>query len=943
MNNQRHSFSLFCRLLSLIIFLWGVQISFPAYSDSDHYFSNTHLTDTIVVNPPPSQLLAVDAGQSVKLTWKAPVPFNKKNTTNFRDTFELNKKIDLKEVTQLDNADDPTNATPITFYKGRKDLEYPNVIFDNGPFINAPGAGPDGSDLSVLQSESLNMSTHGAGVQHWVGYTLADDFTLDEASVIESFAFYAYQTGSTKNSAIDEAYIQIWDGDPREDGQIIWGDMTTNILSATYWTNSYRVSETSIVTTRPIMNVTCVTPQLILQPGTYWVQFSLDGTMDNGPWAIPITINGVTNTGNAIHISPDGWIPYLDGNTNEPQGFPFVIQGITGNGNYVNGSLSGYKILRDGELIATLGPETTSFHDQSLQGGTYTYSLIALYDQPFPGESNPLITKAIVIDPADLPFVETWTKTNFQDNNWTFSPIQGNWKMENSSGNPAPTARFYWSPGLGNYYLALISNYIDATQAVDNVTLQFDILLSNYANTGNEKLLVSVWDGNDWVLIETFSNTNSIFWTTKTYDITPHALNKLTKVKFEARGNNSTNIKYWEIDNIKVYEGISNLIPKISVNPTNLKFWVPLDGSQSKTIDMTNIGIDPLYWMNTVQYADQYMMKTSDLHGISTDIQSEALHAAALSSKEVNEADTVILHYDTEQANAMGLTNGGYFYAAVRFPLDITNSYESYSITSVDIFIEDAPINSTLYIWNKGSDFGPGKQLHRQAFTATANSWNTITLNSPIAITSQDIWIGYSMTHLYNQLPAGCDAGPANPEGNWISTDGTNWKHLTEYDFYFNWNIRARAQSSSYNWISLTQNSGTIYPNDSQQLTVTANASDLPAGRHHANIVIASNDPDTPYKIVPVELNVGVGLHEDEQEKFTVFPIPANEKCMIKLDTDFQNLRIISSLGKVMIEMNVSGKRDIQLNTQTYTPGAYILQLISAEGYQYNKPILISR
>ena len=226
---------------------------------------------------------------------------------------------------------------------------------------------------------------------------------------------------------------------------------------------------------------------------------------------------------------------------------------------------------------------------------------------------------------------------------------------------------------MGNYYVALISNYIDATQGVENVTLQFDILLNNYANTGNEKLLISVWDGNDWILIETFSNTSSIPWMTKIYDITPYALNKLTKVKFEARGINSTNLQYWEIDNIKVYEGTSNLTPKISVNPTNLKFDIPPEGSQNKIVEITNSGIDPLYWMNTVQYTDQYRMKANNPQEDYTDSKSEILYSLALNSTEVNQADTVILHYDTEHINTMGLTNGGYFYAAVRFPFNITD------------------------------------------------------------------------------------------------------------------------------------------------------------------------------------------------------------------------------------------------------------------------------
>src|SRR5690606_13682645 len=112
-----------------------------------------------------------------------------------------------------------------------------------------------------------------------------------------------------------------------------------------------------------------------------------------------------------------------------------------------------------------------------------------------------------------------------------------------------------------------ISNNIIATQAQENLTLEFDINLNDYANNGNEKMKAHIWDGNEWVLIETFSNTGDIPWTTMSYDITSQALSQITKVKFEATGLNTYDVNYWYIDNIKVFEGEEVLYPAITVNP----------------------------------------------------------------------------------------------------------------------------------------------------------------------------------------------------------------------------------------------------------------------------------------------------------------------------------------------------------------------------------------
>lgn len=58
------------------------------------------------------------------------------------------------------------------------------------------------------------MSTHGAGIQFPYGNRVADEFVVTENWVVESFTFFTYQTGSGKVSTIEEAYMQIWNGNP---------------------------------------------------------------------------------------------------------------------------------------------------------------------------------------------------------------------------------------------------------------------------------------------------------------------------------------------------------------------------------------------------------------------------------------------------------------------------------------------------------------------------------------------------------------------------------------------------------------------------------------------------------------------------------------------------------------------------------------------------------
>lgn len=67
------------------------------------------------------------------------------------------------------------------------------VLFDNGPLVTNPGAGPAGSDLSVLQT-NLGMTTFGLGNQLTAGNRIADDFTVPAGQtwLVQGFAVYHY-------------------------------------------------------------------------------------------------------------------------------------------------------------------------------------------------------------------------------------------------------------------------------------------------------------------------------------------------------------------------------------------------------------------------------------------------------------------------------------------------------------------------------------------------------------------------------------------------------------------------------------------------------------------------------------------------------------------------------------------------------------------------------
>jgi hypothetical protein len=197
------------------------------------------------------------------------------------------------------------------------------IIWDNGPIVTAEGVGSNGSDYSELQDASLGMTTYGSGCQISAGNVIADDFQIDESRVLTSFTFFVYQTGAGNVSTINDVRYQIYDGNPANGGVVIYGDLETNRLVSTEWSNAWRVLESAPAENRAIMEVVADATGLSLSAGNYWVAFQAGGTAASGPWCPPITITGQTNTGNSVQHTSTGWAPLIDGG---PQGMPFIIE-----------------------------------------------------------------------------------------------------------------------------------------------------------------------------------------------------------------------------------------------------------------------------------------------------------------------------------------------------------------------------------------------------------------------------------------------------------------------------------------------------------------------------------------------------------------------------------------------------------------------------------------
>lgn len=202
-------------------------------------------------------------------------------------------------------------------------------LYSNGPWWNSAGTGSGGADESLLESP---MNTYGFGAQNSLGNILADDFTIPAGQTwtIESITCFTYQTNSGTTPTINGLFLAVYDDGPTSSPALIWGSMTTNVLSSAVFSNVFRVNTLGGGTARPIMACTAdLSPSLVLGEGQYWLHMNYTGTGSSGPWQPPIVILGQQTTGNGWQYTSTGWAQALDTGTGTPQGIPFVLEGTT--------------------------------------------------------------------------------------------------------------------------------------------------------------------------------------------------------------------------------------------------------------------------------------------------------------------------------------------------------------------------------------------------------------------------------------------------------------------------------------------------------------------------------------------------------------------------------------------------------------------------------------
>jgi hypothetical protein len=149
------------------------------------------------------------------------------------------------------------------------------------------------------------------------------------------------------------------------------------------------------------------------------------------------------------------------------------------------------------------------------------------------------------------------------------------------------------------------------------------------------------------------------------------------------------------------------------------------------------------------------------------------------------------LHYDTDPASGVGLTNGGTFWGGVRF-----TPTTACTLKTVVFYQWNTSNNDYVFVYSENNDTTPGAILDSIAYNGTDSlTWKTANLTTPLVFPAGvDFWVAVRVTQPAGVYPLGVDVGPnVHNHGGFISQNGTRWRNLPESNpaLDFNWNIRA--------------------------------------------------------------------------------------------------------------------------------------------------------
>ncbi|MEZ4765484.1 MAG: hypothetical protein R3C26_20580 [Calditrichia bacterium] len=349
---------------------------------------------------------------------------------------------------------------------------------------------------------------------------------------------------------------------------------------------------------------------------------------------------------------------------------------------------------------------------------------------------------------------------------------------------------------------------------------------------------------------------------------------------------------------------LNSALPDISVSPASIDISMFPGTTDQRTLNISNVGGGTLNWDISSQDTQTVRLQLPGGESIPVSVQRSLPKVAGTPSPLLrsenpslsqppakgdpindnvffNSTNSVSLIIDDGgRENAIGLNNGGQFIWMNQFsphPGEFPFTLEEvWVMFGSDLGVNTGDLVDIFVYEDTDGNIDNGATLLASHTNAAVQAVDDQTFSvygiSPVVLSGPgDVIIAVvnrTAGILEGDLPAALDEGN-NAGRSWIGTYSGNpsgspavpataaWGTTSSFGFPGNWMIRGRGfRENNCDWMSQTPFSGLITSGNSENVTVTFDATGLSNGIYQCQLVVASNDPDEPLVVIPVTLTV---------------------------------------------------------------------------------------
>ena len=346
-------------------------------------------------------------------------------------------------------------------------------------------------------------------------------------------------------------------------------------------------------------------------------------------------------------------------------------------------------------------------------------------------------------------------------------------------------------------------------------------------------------------------------------------------------------------------------------------------------------------------------------------------HGALVSWGERPEPINQWLHFDNgEFKRSLGGDDEPRIFWAIRFEAEDLAEYVGSALKKVKLYDVGA---GTYQLWiYVGGDTAPRNLVRSQNMALTnAQAWHEEIISPAYEIPENEpIWIVVGQQGLSRPAAACQDMG--NPNGRWVSLDGTTWTDMHTFNMHYTWMLRAFVTNQAGREMALDKEGYILqqynlyrsFDNTDYEQVASIPAIESQLYYEYRDNLADDDHEDVYYRLTafyladngetcesdfattlndPDQNYVAIDLTSTEEYQaldFKLYPNPTSGQITIELE-EMQKVMVYNALGQVLLSKEANGDA-LQLDMSGLGNGLYWVKVMTQKGTVV-RPFVISR